>query len=243
MMPRLLDLFCGAGGGTAGYMRAGFDVVGVDIAPIKNHPAGSEFVQADALEYVTRYGHLFDAIHASPPCQQYSTVSGRARNAGTQYVGLVDETRQALKSTGKPYVIENVVGSPLLDPVRLCGSSFGLDLRRHRLFEANWRLDGPPCDHAWQTPRFRSLDAKAHKAGSLSSVVGVHGHCNYAGEGELRKLAMGIDWMSQSELAQAIPPAYTHHIGMQLAQLDGRQRALRGAGITAVCRSCKPVKP
>ena len=215
--PRLLDLFCGAGGASAGYLSAGFNVTGVDNSPIKNHPVGNtEFVQADALQYVAQHGHLFDAIHASPPCQQYSTVSGQARKAGKEYVDLVAETRLLLIGTGKPYVIENVVGAPLIDPVRLCGSSFGLDLRRHRLFETNWSLTAPPCDHSWQTPRFRSLSAKAHKAGRLATVVGVHGNCNYAGEGAVRSRAMQIDWMNQKELAQAIPPAYTAHIGAEL---------------------------
>ena len=135
---------------------------------------------------------------------------------GTEHVDLIPQTRAALKTRGLPFVIENVPGAPLHDAKRLCGSSFGLDVRRHRLFETNWALEVPPCDHAWQTPRFRSLNAKQAKAGKLACVVGVHGNCNYAGEGELRKKAMGIEWMTQKELAQALPPAYTHHIGLQL---------------------------
>lgn len=209
----LLDLFCGAGGAAMGYHRAGFDVIGVDIDPQPNYPF--EFVQADVLEGLDGLTQA-DAIHASPPCHAYSTASGNAKKAGTTYADLIPQTRELLEASGLPYVIENVVGSPLVDPVQLCGSSFGLDVRRHRLFETNWHLTAPPCDHAWQTPRFRSLDSRMVKKGRLASVVGVHGNCNYAGEGELRKKAMDIHWMTQPELAQAIPPAFTEHIGRQL---------------------------
>lgn len=214
-MPRLLDLFCCAGGAGKGYADAGFEVVGVDIEPQPNYPF--EFHQGDALEYLSEHGHEFDVIHASPPCQAYSTVSGKARkHHGAEYPDLVAPTRRLLRALGKPYVIENVVNAPLIDPVMLCGSSFGLDVRRHRLFETSFPLTVPPCDHAWQTPRFRSLDSRMVKAGRLASVVGVHGNCNYAGEFELRCKAMGVDWMTNAELTQAVPPAYTHYIGRQL---------------------------
>lgn len=212
--PLLLDLFCGAGGASKGYDDAGFEVVGVDIEPQPNYPY--EFIQADAIDSVDRLGRNFDVIHASPPCHAYSTVTGRNRRNRRTYVDLVNPTRQRLLDLDKPYVIENVVGAPLLDPVTYCGSSFGLDVRRHRLFESNVTLIAPPCDHSWQTPRFRSLDSRMVARGSLNSVVGVHGHLNYPGEFELRCKAMGIDWMTSRELCQAIPPAYTEHIGRQL---------------------------
>jgi DNA (cytosine-5)-methyltransferase 1 len=215
LRPLLLDLFCGAGGAAMGYHRAGFDVVGVDLAPQPNYPF--TFYQLDALEFVAGYGMHFDAIHASPPCHNYSTASGTAKkHHGATYVDLIAPTRAAVRATQLPYVIENVEGAPLIGPAKLCGSSFGLDVRRHRLFETNWMLWSVACDHGWQTPRFRSLDSRMVATGQLASVVGVHGHCQYAGELELRKAAMGIDWMTSDELAEAIPPAYTEHIGTEL---------------------------
>lgn len=221
---RLLDLFSCAGGAGTGYHRAGFDVVGVDIAPQPRYPF--EFHQADALEYLADHGREFDVIHASPPCQHYSTVSGTAkRHHGATFPDLIAPTRALLVELGVPYVIENVINAPLIDPVRYCGSSFGLDLRRHRLFESNVDLVAPPCDHGWQTPRFRSLDGRMAKAGKLASVVGVHGNINYAGEFPLRCRAMGIDWMTNAELVEAIPPAFTEHIGAQLIERLNSERA------------------
>jgi DNA (cytosine-5)-methyltransferase 1 len=212
----LLDLFCGAGGCTKGYQEAGFYVVGVDIEPQPNY-CGDEFTQDDALFWL-RNADLssFDAIHASPPCPRFSTVT--PKGARDRHPDLIAATRGLLEECGVPYVIENVVGSPLIDPVQLCGSSFGLDVRRHRLFESNVRIDAPPCDHSWQTPRFQSLDKRMADRGQFASVVGVHGNCNYAGELELRERAMGIDWMTNAELTQAIPPAYTRFIGTQLIE-------------------------
>lgn len=212
--PRLLDLFCHAGGAGEGYHRAGFEVVGVDIEPQPNYPF--EFHLADALT-VPLDG--FDVIHASPPCHRWSTASGRGRKVDPErYPDLIRPIRERLLAeTDVPYVIENVVGAPLLAPIRLCGSSFGLDLQRHRLFELG-RFHPtlvPPCAHHWQTRRFRSLDGK-RKNGGLARVVGVHGHVNYTGEAALRCKAMGIDWMTQAELTQAIPPVFTEWIGSQL---------------------------
>ena len=231
--PRLLDLFCGAGGATRGYQKAGFHVVGVDNRPMPNY-CGDEFVQMDALEWLDAIlarldWPQFDAIHASPPCQAHSTIGKQVRRrfAQIEHVDLVAPTRVLLERAGLPYVIENVPGAPLKNAVTLCGSSLGLDVRRHRLFETNWGLMGPPCAHGWQTPRFRSLDKRrgaksvvpVHGSSQLASVVGVQGHINYAGEQELRKKAMDIDWMAPYELTQAIPPAYTELIGHQLLQV------------------------
>jgi hypothetical protein len=213
--PRLLDLFCGAGGAGMGYYRAGFDVIGVDCQPMPRYPF--EFHQADALEYLAAHGHEFEAVHASPPCQRYSSVSGRARR-GTrrEYPDLVDVTRRTLLSCGRPYVIENVAGAPLRFAVVLCGSSFGLDVRRHRYFECSVLILTPPCQHWRQRPRFRSLDSRQKSA---ACVVGVHGHLNYPGELKLRRRAMGIDWMDNRELTQALPPAYCEFIGRQLMRV------------------------
>lgn len=224
--PRLLDLFCGAGGAAMGYHRAGFEVVGVDLAPQPHYPF--EFAQADAINVLAMMSRRtllgFDAIHASPPCQGYSTQTA----VPSRHHRLIAAVRAHVERIGLPYVIENVEGARrhMIDPVRLCGSSFGLDVRRHRYFETNWGLDTPPCAHSWQTPRFRSLDMSMVRKGRLASVVGVHGHINYPGEFELRCKAMGIDWMTNAELVEAIPPAYTEHIGQQLmAVVTSRREA------------------
>ena len=143
--PILLDLFCKAGGGAVGYTRAGFEVIGVDIRPQPNYPF--EFHQADALS-ISLEG--FDAYHASPPCQHASKirVMNRILRPGKyHHPDLIRETRERLVATGKPYVIENVEGSDLEAPAVVCGSWFGLDLRRHRLFESNIPLFSTPCCH------------------------------------------------------------------------------------------------
>lgn len=223
---RLLDLFCGAGGAAMGYRRAGFEVIGVDIKPQKNYPF--EFRQADALEYCRDHGHEFNVIHASPPCQAYSRVSGRARKGKRgKYPDLIDRTREILSETGLPYVMENVEGAPLRPhTILLCGSMFSLDVRRHRLLESNILLMSPGgCQHWRQKPRFRTLDSR--RSGRLACVVGVHGHLNYSGEFKLRQKAMGIDWMANDELSQAIPPAYTEYIGRQLMAILKRKEGAR----------------
>lgn len=214
--PVLFDVCCKAGGATRGYQQAGFFVVGCDIEPQPNY-CGDWFIHADALEILADFSFLemrFDAIHVSPPCQGYSTQTVDR----SKHPRLIAPVRELLNGTSLPYVIENVEGArtELRDPVRLCGSSFDLDLRRHRYFETNWPLLGLACHHAQQTPRFRSLDMSMVKKGRRASVVGVHGHINYAGEFDLRCKAMGIDWMTNEELVEAIPPAYTEWIGHQL---------------------------
>lgn len=203
--PLLLDLFCSAGGAAWGYFLAGFEVRGVDINPQPNYPF--DFEQGDALSYPL---DGFDVYHASPPCQPFCSLTKHT------YVDCVSSVRERLSATGKPYVIENVPNSPLINPIVLCGSAFGLNVRRHRLFESNLSLVSNGCNHAWQTPRFQSLDNTARVEGRLASVVGVHGSLNYRGEFELRCAAMGINWMTNKELTQAIPPAYTEFIGGQI---------------------------
>lgn len=189
-----------------GYHRAGFEVVGVDINPQPNYPY--EFHQADAIEYPV---DGFDVIHASPPCEAHSRITGRHRG---NHADLIPATRAKLKAAGVPYVIENVEGAPLTNYIVLCGSMFGLDVRRHRLFESSHLLMQPECQHHRQSHgRFYSLCWKNRKAGKKSSVVGVYGNVNYSGEFELRCNAMGIDWMTNAELVKAIPPAYTEFIG------------------------------
>lgn len=209
--PVLLDLFAGGGGAGMGYYLAGFRVVGVDIKPQPHYPF--KFYQADALTYSLEG---FDAYHASPPCQHASKIAvmNRILRPGKyHHPDLIKQTRERLVGIGKPYVIENVEGAVLKSPAVFCGSWFGLDLRRHRLFESNIPLFSTPCCHYWQKPRFRSLD---HNRRGLARVIGVHGHVNYPREMDLRKRAMGIDWMNNAELVEAIPPAYTEYIGLQL---------------------------
>jgi DNA (cytosine-5)-methyltransferase 1 len=206
--PRLLDLFCKAGGAAVGYHRAGFEVLGVDIEPQPNYPF--RFVRRDALEVLTDLDYdAVDAIHASPPCQSFTAYRRRGSGVGDSHPNLIPQVREHLEAIGVPYVIENVVGAPLRDPITLCGSSFGLDVRRHRLFETNWPCVGAPCNHAWQTPRF----PPATNRPNLRRTVEVGAwRCSH-----LAPAAMGIDWMSNDELSEAIPPAFTEFLGRQMA--------------------------
>lgn len=218
MRPLLLDLFCGAGGAAMGYHRAGFDVVGVDIAPQPHYPF--EFHQADALTALHDLLNLTgpyacDVIHASPPCQHYSQMSLCRPGLAATYPDLVDPTRQLLRATGLPYVIENVVGAPLENPVQICGSGLGATLQRHRLFESNVMLWGVPCAHgqnAWN-PDY------GHATGRKRRRVPVIGEWRI--RKELQDEAMGIDWMTLEELSEAIPPAYAEWIGTQLIDRMG----------------------
>jgi DNA (cytosine-5)-methyltransferase 1 len=218
--PRLLDLFCGAGGAGFGYHRAGFDVTGVDNRPQPHYPFG--FIQADALELLADRDFLarFDAIHASPPCQDH-TRGGSHPVHGTGW--MLAATRDRLTSSGLPWVIENVPGSPMRADFELCGCMFdlrlpGMQLVRTRWFETSWRHFEmrPPCHHT----------------GPAISVTG-HGTTSYARDklgrnptiAEYRAL-MAIDWMNRDELSQAIPPPYTEHVGrVLLEQLAGERAA------------------
>jgi DNA (cytosine-5)-methyltransferase 1 len=227
--PRLLDLCCGAGGTSVGYHRAGFEVVGVDIKPQPHYPF--DFMQGDALLAFEMPGWLdtFDVIHTSPPCQGYSSKTFDR----SPHPRLIGELRDRLARTGVPYVIENVEGARthMVEPVTLCGSSFGLDVRRHRLFESNVPILGEPCRHAAQPPRHLVYD---HGRWYLSRTVPVFG----TGGGKAAEhwaAAMGIDWMTREELSQAIPPAYTEHIGQQLiAHLRSTVEARARLGIADI---------
>jgi DNA (cytosine-5)-methyltransferase 1 len=205
--PRLLDLFCGAGGAAKGYDHAGFEVVGVDIKPQPNYPF--EFWQGDAMDALRdkAWMETFDAIHASPPCQPFSAYRRKGHGVGDGYPNLIPGVRWLCELSGKRYVIENVPGAPLESPVQLCGSSFGLDVRRHRLFECSFPALARPCQHGWQTPRFAQATNRANKRRTVE--VGV-----YRIPLEVQKRAIGVDWdVTLKELSQAIPPAYTEHIG------------------------------
>jgi DNA (cytosine-5)-methyltransferase 1 len=209
---RLLDLFSCAGGAGYGYHQAGFEVVGVDIDPQPNYPF--EFVQADALTLDPRFLASFDVIHASPPCQSYSDLARRNRN-GHMWPRLVEPVREMLRASGRPYVIENVEGAPLLDPVVLCGTMFPkLRVIRHRLFESNVPMLAPAHQ---RHPLVFTHDKRKRHYGMLdqdSSFVQVTGggNCSIANARD----AMGINWMKKSELNESIPPAYTKYLGKQI---------------------------
>jgi DNA (cytosine-5)-methyltransferase 1 len=205
MTPRLLDLFCGAGGAAAGYHRAGFDVVGVDVRPQPRFPF--EFHQDDALEFLAEHGGEFDAIHASPPCHDHSALSARSGKDGTGW--LLDATRQALASHPVT-VIENTPGAKMRADFTLCGGMFGLRTYRHRWFEVTGPLMLTEPPHPRHRIRTSSKQRRAcWDAGLHVSVTGDVG--TYVG-----RLAMGIDWMTGDELSQAIPPVYAEYIGAQL---------------------------
>lgn len=212
--PRALDLFCGAGGATKGLQQAGFHVTGVDLTPQPRY-CGDEFWQEDALLWDMRWLRSFHFIWASPPCQAHTSL--RKMHNAKQHEDLIAPTRELLKATGRPYVIENVVGAPLIDPFTLCGTMFGLktdcgaELHRHRIFEASFPVT-VPAEHR-------------HSGGDVIGVYGGHYRNRKRPGGKHRdrrdftaadgRTAMGIDWMTGEELSQAIPPAYSRFIAEQ----------------------------
>lgn len=216
MRRRLLDLYCGGGGAAKGYHAAGFDVIGIDNRPQPNYPF--EFLQMDAVDALRNematpnWWGLFDVIHASPPCPRYSSITPAANRE--DHPDLVGPTRELLKATGLPWVMENVVGAPMLTGFVLCGSMFGLRVRRHRLFESSHLFMPPVCDHA-----------------SQGQVLGVYGHgggtsckrpdgTNRGWKAKPSEFAdlMEMPWATPAEIVQAIPPAYTSWIGAQLIE-------------------------
>ena len=227
MRPRLLDLFSGAGGAAVGYHRAGFEVVGVDLVAQPHYPF--EFIQepyeAALFDLMNNWPEgTFDAIHASPPCQAYSVL--RRANPGTSYPDLIGPTRELLKATGLPYVIENVPGAPLERSIVLCGSMFNLgagarQLRRHRLFECSFVILQPQCQHDGEAIGVYGGGATGRYtfANGIKTREGRRG--GYQGTIAERREAMEIEWMNGREINQAIPPAYTEFIGAQLLQHIG----------------------
>ena len=217
--PRLLDLFCGAGGAARGYQEAGFYVVGVDNRPQPRY-AGDEFIQADALEFMDAGGWQgFDVIHASPPCQGYSIMRNLPWLRHKEYPLLIEPVRERLQIIGLPFVIENVMGAQRKAEMRagwLCGGMFGLPFYRHRLFETNWPWLQPGHPrHRFTVRNGRTLGSRARDiVHNGAQKVGANvGHA--AGVQDARE-AMQIDWMTRDEITQAIPPTYTEFIGKQL---------------------------
>jgi DNA (cytosine-5)-methyltransferase 1 len=218
-MVKLLDLFCKAGGAAMGYHRAGFEVTGVDIKNQKRFPF--EFIEADAIEVLNDLDFIsqFDVITASPPCQTHSATRHLrdAQGGTTKKIDLIPQTRAGLIASGKTYVIENVVGAPLINPIILCGSSFGLKVRRHRMFESNLQLMGLPCDHKSQGRPVGIYGAMNDNPQGLDRKTGKYVFGGKTAETiEQAREAMAIDWMIWGELVEAIPPAYTQFIGNQL---------------------------
>lgn len=237
--PKLLNLFSGSVC-SRGYQRAGFHVTDVDIKPQPRH-TGDMFIQADAIDYAAQYGWMYDAIHASPPCQFASQITPDK----LKHRNWIPETRFMLETIGVPYVIENVGGARkhLRNPAMLCGAQFGLKVYRHRFFETNWMLlvpsHSPHHDNTSSaghglsakgmisvTSGGKSLEVKVNPAArrrsgtygiSSKGFVSIAGHFSGA---EYCRAAMGVDWyVTAQELSQAIPPAYTEYIGKQLLRV------------------------
>lgn len=214
---KCLDLFCGAGGAGEGYARAGFEVTGIDINPQPNNP--HTFIQSDAIEYLLQSGHLYDFIHASPPCQKYSKATKQFRLKGYEYADLMEITRNALIRVGKPYIIENVPGAPMRKDLILRGDMFRLKVLRRRWFECSDNL-------LILQPSIKDKIGSVRE-GDYCSVFGKGSYCKSSLDALPKfkidsvvstwKMAMGIDWMKkEKELAQAIPPAYTEYIGKEV---------------------------
>jgi DNA (cytosine-5)-methyltransferase 1 len=209
--PRVLDMGCGVGGTSHGYWLAGCDVTGVDIAPQPRFPF--TFIQADAAKFLLENYREFDAVTGSPPCQKWSRMSKCRPGLSDTYPDLIGPWRTAMQATGLPYVIENVYGAPLRQPVLYCTASFGKETYRHRFFEASFPLEGVPhSEHL----------VRASKAGHWEpgTYVSVAGHC--APMWKAREV-MGIDWSTRDELVEAVPPCFTEHVGRQLIAFLERQ--------------------
>ncbi|MCX4989484.1 MULTISPECIES: DNA cytosine methyltransferase [unclassified Streptomyces] len=202
---RLLDLCSGAGGLSMGYYLAGFDVVGVDIAPMPNYPF--PFIQADGLDYCADHGHEYDLVHGSWPCERYATVT-KWRGKPENHPDLIGPGRQVMQATGRPWVIENVpetAAAGLLRPdYLLCGTAFGLSIRRHRVFETSWRGGGDLVAPCWHRKSLLAFEHKGERA--------------YAD-------AMGCTWMTSLEARKAVPPAYAQWIAEQFLTAERRVAA------------------
>lgn len=209
--PKALDLFCKAGGVTKGLQRAGFEVTGIDIQPQKNY-CGDNFILGDVFEWLgwPDFIKQFSLICASPPCQAYTRLNNIRGNAH-KHPRLIEKVREALNQQTNIWVIENVPGAPLLNPVMLCGTMFpSLRVYRHRLFECSWGKPDAPgiCNHTFAMGPSKG----AYHRLDESEFITCCGHNFQAKSG---RIAMQIDWMTRDEMAQAIPPAYSEFIGRE----------------------------
>lgn len=204
---RLLDLFCGAGGAAMGYHQAFPDaeIIGVDINPQPRYPF--TFVQGDVMTFPL---DGFDLIHASPPCQHFTRYRNNVKDITDRYDNHLPAIRQRLETQQAAWVIENVEGAPMRHPVTLCGSMFGLRVRRHRLFDCSFPIMSPPCNHSvWTERPFKGSTGRGPR---FTIEVGAWNEPL-----ELQKACMGVTHdMTLRELSEAIPPAYTRYIGEQL---------------------------
>lgn len=228
---RCLDLFCGAGGITKGLQRAGFHVTGVDIKAQPRY-CGEVFIQGDALA-ADLSG--FDFVCASPPCQAYTLMQAlNTRGPKREHPRLIEPVREKLRASGLAYMIENVPGAPLIDPVILCGSMFGLRVRRHRLFECSFFALRPNCQHDALSPVPVWGDGRPSRqeARRARRPIAVCDHPQQPGGGTVNRArtlkegqdAMGIDWMDWKTLTQAIPPQYSEFLGRQVMAILQRER-------------------
>lgn len=228
---RVLDLFCNAGGAGMGYARAGFEVVGVDLEPQKNYPFA--FIQHDALTLDPRFLATFDAIHASPPCQGYTSMRHAPGAKGAPR--LIGETRAMLERAGLPWIIENVedARAEMRDPLTLCGSMFdlgaqGCRLQRHRLFESNVAISAPsPCQHD-ERPVIGVYGGHARRRAASAGGRGTRDVWE-GGHRAAMSEAMGMTWATCAEMSEAIPPAYTEHLGRQLIAHIAAMQSQRAA--------------
>jgi len=219
---KLLDTFCKAGGAGYGYHLAGFDVVGVDIEHQPRYPF--DFHQANALEFIAKYGHDFDVIHASPPCQAYSPLNYLHKR---DYPDLIESVRELLITTGKLYIIENLPQAPLKNPIMLCGTMFGLLTIRHRAFETNPVLWFPPspCQH-WG----KSTPKGHHSTFANGDFITITGHNFLVDEA---RAVYGTPWMTRDDLREAIPPVYTKWLGEQIINKMSRSNRHGSQGINS----------
>lgn len=223
--PRLLDLFCGEGGAAEGYIRAGFEVIGVDKKNTRKRYPGS-FIHGDAIEYLVRFGKTFDVIHSSPPCQPYSIATAGNLKARAKYDRLIPTVRDLSDATGKPWVMENVAlaAKEMNNPITLCGTMFGLsavdddgtklEMWRHRLFESNVSLSAPgACRHGWYSQQVAGSYGGArrdkHEARNIR-------HGGYVPSIPVQRELLGINWMTQKGMWESIPPVYSEYVGRQL---------------------------
>lgn len=247
--PKLLDLFCGQGGAAAGYLAAGWHVHGIDLADHSARYPGCDFIQTDALAFLVKHGHEYDAIHASPPCQGYTIATAGNPGARAKHQRLIAATRELLKLTGRPWVIENVEQArrQMVDPIMLCGRTFGLGatdedgtplvLDRHRLFESNVPLVAPehPKHGSEQVAGVYggSRRAKRREGETLAEVAQRDRYAARVERGggyvprsiAVQQALLGIDWMTVKGMQESIPPAYTEHIGRQLLEHVGERAA------------------